>query len=136
MNRDELIQLATEKKIKYKKKFLKEADDETIEKICAEYAAQQLDEVNEQLVGILIEKFSDLLTKLEMVKSDCDLEGDLSKNKILKRDLKILTGYVTPYVPFVGLISGGITVGGHVVNKKVFSEKEEEPKKRERRNSF
>ena len=68
-----------------------------------------------------------------MVKDDCDLEGDLSKNKILKRDLKILTGYVTPYVTFVGLISGGITVGGHVVNKKVFSE---EPPKRERPNSF
>ena len=134
MNRDELIQLATEKKIKFKKKFLKEADDETIEKICVEYAAQQLDQVNEQLVDILIEKFSGLLTNLEMVNDDCDLEGDLTKNKILKRDLKILTGYVTPYVPFVGLISGGITVGGHVVNKKVFSE--ELPKKTERRNSF
>ena len=68
MNRDELIQLATEKKIKYRKKFLKEADDETIEKICAEYAAQQLDEIYEQLVDILIEKLSDLLTKLEIVK--------------------------------------------------------------------
>ena len=139
MNRDELIQLATEKKIKYRKNFLKEADDETIEKICREYEAQQLDEVNEQLVSILIEKFSDLMTKLEMVKKDCNLEDDLTKNKILKKDLKTIAGYVTPYVPFVGLISGGITVGGHVVNKKVFSkepEEEPEPKKRERRNSF
>ena len=126
MNRDELIQLATEKKIKYRKKFLKEADDETIEKICAEYAAQQLDEVKEQLVDILIEKFSDLLTKLEMVKKDCNLEDDLTKNKILKKDLKTIAGYVTPYVPFVGLISGGITVGGHVVNKKVFSNTDEQ----------
>ena len=57
MNRDELIQLATEKKIKYRKKFLKEADDETIEKICVEYKAQQLDQVNEQLVDVLVEKF-------------------------------------------------------------------------------
>ena len=126
MNRDELIQLATEKKTKYRKKFLKEADDETIEKICAEYAAQQLDEVNEQLVDILIEKFSELLTKLEMVKKDCNLEDDLTKNKILKKDLKTIAGYVTPYVPFVGLISGGITVGGHVVNKKVFDNEKEE----------
>ena len=122
MNRDELIQLATEKKIKYRKKFLKEANDETIEKICAEYAAQQLDEVNEKLVEVLVEKFSELLIKLEMVKDDCNLECDLNKNKILKKDLKTIVGYVTPYIPFVGLISGGITVGGHVVNKKVFSE--------------
>ena len=33
MNRNELIQLSDEGKIKHKKKFLKEADDETIEKI-------------------------------------------------------------------------------------------------------
>ena len=125
MNRDELIQLATEKKIKYRKNFLKEADDETIEKICVEYKAQQLDQVNE-LVDVLVEKFSDLLTKLEMVKKDCNLEDDLTKTKILKKDLKTIVGYVTPYVPFVGLISGGITIGGHVVNKKVFSNTDEQ----------
>ena len=37
MNRDELIRLSDEGKIKYKMKFLKEAGDETIEKILNEY---------------------------------------------------------------------------------------------------
>ena len=122
MNRDELIQLATEKKIKYRKKFLKEADDETIEKICAEYKAQQLDEVNEHLVDVLVEKFSNLLEQLELILSKAKLEDDLSKNEPFKKDVKKMVGYVTPYVPFVGLISGGITIGRHVVNKKVCSE--------------
>ena len=61
-----------------------------------------------------------------MVKKDCNLEDDVTKNKILKKDLKTIVGYVTPYVPFVGLISGGITIGGHVVNKKVFSNTDEQ----------
>ena len=59
MDRDELIQLSAEGKIKYKKKFLQEADEETIEKICIEYAAQQLDEANGQLADILVSKFSE-----------------------------------------------------------------------------
>ena len=41
MDRDELIQLSSEGKIKHKKKFLEEADEETIEKICSEYATKQ-----------------------------------------------------------------------------------------------
>ena len=97
MNRDELIQLATEKKIKYRKKFLKEANDETIEKICAEYKAQQLDEVNEQLVEILIEKFSNLLEQLELISSKNNLENNLSKNEPFKKDVKKIVSFVTPY---------------------------------------
>ena len=54
MNRDELIQLSSEGKIKYKKKFLIDCDEETIERIIEEYEAQQLDEANEQLSEILI----------------------------------------------------------------------------------
>ena len=61
MNRDELIQLSAEGKIKYKKKFLQEADEETIEKICAEYDAQQFDEANGQLADILGTQFSELM---------------------------------------------------------------------------
>ena len=118
MERDELIQLSTEGKIKYKKNFLQEADEETIEKICTEYAAQQLDEANGPLADILVSKFSELMEQLELVKSKCELEKDLTKNELLKRDIKKIVGYITPFVPFIGIISGGITVGGHVISKK------------------
>ena len=118
MERDELIQLSAEGKIRYKKKFLQEADDETMEKICTEYAAQQLDEANGQLADILVAKLSELMEQLELVKSKCELEKDLTKNKLLKRDIKKIVGYITPFVPFIGIISGGITVGGHVISKK------------------
>ena len=118
MERDELIQLSAEGKIKYKKKFLLEADDQTIEKICKEYAAQQLDEANGQLAVILVSKFSELMEQQELVKSKCELEEDLTKNELLKKYIKKIVGYITPFVPFIGIISGGITVGGHVISKK------------------
>ena len=86
MNRDELIQLSDEGKIKYKKKFLKEADDETTGKISKEYVAKQLDATNERVADIIIEKFSDL----PMVDNECDLKKKLSENELFKKDLRIL----------------------------------------------
>ena len=118
MNRDELIQLSEEGKIKYKKKFLKEADNETIEKILKEYVAKHLDATNERVADIIIEKFSDLLAQTEMVENECDLKKELSKNKMFRNDLKNFVGSVTPYVPYIGLISGLLTVGGYIVYKK------------------
>ena len=127
MNRDELIQLSDEGKIKYKKKFLKEADDATIEKISKEYVAKQLDATNERVADIIIEKFSDLLAQTEMVENECDLKKELSKNKMFRNDLKSFVGSVTPYVPYIGLISGFLTVGGFIVYKKFKTEGTTEP---------
>ena len=120
MNRDELIQLSTEGKIKYKKKFLKEADEETIGKIYKEYGAKQLDAANKQLADILVGKFSDLMRQTEMVSNDCDLKKELLRNGLFKNDLKNFVCYVTPYILYIGLISRVITVGGYVIyiNKK------------------
>ena len=118
MNCDELIQLSTEGKIKYNKKFLKEADDVTIEKIYKEYEAKQLDAANGQLADILVGKFSDLMRQTEMVEKNCDLKKELLKNELFKNDLKSFVGYVTPYHPFIGLTSRLITVGGYVLYKK------------------
>ena len=80
--------------------------------------AQQLDEANGQLADILVSKFSELMEQLELVKSKCELEKDLTKNELLRKDIKKIVGYITPFVPFIGIISGGITVGGHVISKK------------------
>ena len=118
MNRDELIQLSEEGKIKYKKKFLKEADDETIEKISNEYVKKQLDATNEQLADIIVGKFSDLLKQTNVVDKECKLIKELSENKMFRNDLKSFVGCVTPYLPYIGLISGLLTVGGYVVYKK------------------
>ena len=58
---------------------------------------------------------------MELIKDSCKLEKDLSKNELLRRDIKQIVGYITLYIPLMGVISGGITVGGHVVEKKMSS---------------
>ena len=59
------------------------------------------------------------MMKLDLVKDNVSLEDDLRKNGLFKRDVKRIIGYLTPYVPLVGLVSGGITVGAHVADKKL-----------------
>ena len=61
------------------------------------------------------------MVNLELVKDNVSLENDLTKNELFKRDGKKIIGYLTPYFPMVGLISGGITVGVHVADKKLNS---------------
>ena len=83
--------------------------------------------MNEKVTDVPLTKFSELMVNLDLVKDNVSLEKDLAKNELFKREVKRIIGYLTPYVPMVGLISGGITVGAHVADKK-FNPKEEEGK--------
>jgi len=115
MDRDQLIQLSHEGKIKYKKKFIQEATEETLERISFEYQMQQLDEINGKLTDILVTK---LMEHMELIKEKYKLEKDLSKNELFRKDIKEILCNVTPHCPYIGLISGGLTVGVHVMEKK------------------
>ena len=53
---------------------------------------------------------------MSLVKDNYKLEGD----ELLKKDMEKIVGYVTPYISLTGLISGGVTIGAHVVNKAMF----------------
>ena len=87
-----------------------------------------MDETNERVADIIIEKFSDLLAQTEMVENERDLKKALSKNKMFRNDLKNFVGSVTPYVPYIGLISGLLTVAGNVFYENFKTpEGEEEP---------
>ena len=121
--KEELLRLVAEKKIKHTAKYIENATEETLKKICEDYQSKELDEVNEKVTDVLITKMSELLMNLGLVKDSVSLEGDLGKNELFKRDVKRVIGYLTPYVPMVGLVSGGITVGAHVADKKLNLEK-------------
>ena len=101
---------------------LKKASEKQILKIYAEYERQQTEKANVFLTDLLISKFSDLLGGLEAIESSDELEKDLSKDKLLRRDVKSLVEKLTPFLPYLGLLSGGITVVKHVVKKKVFKQ--------------
>ena len=124
MYKEELLRLVAQKKIKHTAKYIENATDETLKKIYEDYQRQELDEVNEKVTGVLITKLSELMVNLDLVKDNVSLEDDVAKNELFKRDVKRIIGYLTPYVPMVGLISGGITVGAHVADKKFNPEEE------------
>ena len=112
--REEILRLVTEGKIKHTTKYVEKASDETLEKIYKSYVAKQLDEVNEQITATLIKQLSDLMTSIELIEDGDELENDLEINELLKRDVKSMLCYVTPYVPLIGLVCGGICLGKHI----------------------
>ena len=118
VNYREILRLVAEGKIKHTTKYVEKASDETLEKIYKNYVTKQLDKFNEQITNTLIKQLSDLMTSLELIDDGEDLERNL-ENELLKRDMKnMLKYYVTPYIPLVGLVCGGICVGKHILKKR------------------
>ena len=118
--REEVLRLVNEGKIKHTAKYVEKATDETLEKIYKNYLAKQLDETNEHVADTLIKQLSELMTQLELVDVDDkeSLKKDLGDLELFKRDVKNVLGYVTPYIPFIGLVCGGICITKYVIRKK------------------
>ena len=116
--RDEVLRLVVEGKIRYTKKYVEKASDETVEKIYKNYMTKQIDETNEVVTNTLVKQVSDLMIYLELVENDDSLEKDLDNNKPFKKDVKEFVGLITPYIPYVSLVCGGICIGKHVCKKR------------------
>ena len=116
--REEVLRLVSEGKIKQTAKSIEKAPDEILEKIYKNYLAKQLDETNEHIADTLIKQLSELMTSLELVDDGESLEKDLESNELLKRDVKNILSYITPYIPLIGLVCGGICLGKHVMKRK------------------
>ena len=116
--REEVLRLVAEGKIKQTTKYVEKASDETLEKIYKNYLTKQLDETNEHIADTLIKQLSELMTSLELVDDGESLEKELENNEPFKRDVKNILCYITPYIPFVGLVCGGICLGKHVMKRK------------------
>ena len=128
--RENLLKLVDEGEIKYTSKYIKKASEKTLENIHKDYERQQLENTNNQLADVIITKFSELMEALDAVKDSEGMKKELEENSLLKKDIKNLVSYVTPYIPLIGILSGGITVGKHVISSKVTQSGE--PKEEER----
>ena len=117
--RESLLKLADAGEIKYTTKYIKKASEKTLENINKDYERQQLENTNNQLADVIITKFSELMEALDAVKDSEGMKKELEENDLLRKDIKNLISYVTPYIPFIGLLSGGITIGKHVISSKV-----------------
>ena len=116
--RDEVLRLVAEGKIRHTTKYVDKASNETEEKIYKNYMTKQTDETNEVVTNTLVKQISDLMIYLELVENDESLEKDLDNNEPFKNDVKEFVGLITPYIPYVGLVCGGICIGKYVCKKR------------------
>ena len=132
--RAELIRLSEDGEIEQSIKHIKNAWEKVIRKIYAEYELKQAEKTNCFLTDMFISKFSSLLGGLDAIESGEELDKELQNDKLLRRDVKKLVERFTPFLPFLEIISGGVTVGKHVIKNKT-SEMENDEKWAQRTNS-
>ena len=116
--KSELITLAEKGEIKQSVAYIKKASHSALEKIKVEYERKQLEETNEYLSETLMEKLSEFMEGANMIDDAKSMEEELLRNKMVKRDLRNILGYVTPYIPLIGIVFGGAIVGKHMYNRK------------------
>ena len=116
--KSELITLAEKGEIKQSVANIKRASYSVLEKIKAEYERKQLEDTNEYLSETLMEKLLEFMEGANMIDDAKNMEEELLHNKMVKRDLRNILGYVTPYIPLIGLVCGISIVGKHMYNRK------------------
>ncbi len=124
--RSELITLAEKGEIKQSVAYIKKANRSILEKIKAEYERKQLQETNKYLSETLMEKLSEFMEGANMIDDAKSMEEELLHNKMVKRDLRNILGYVTPYIPLIGLVCGISIVGKHMYNRKTDQTEEQQ----------
>ena len=110
-----LIQLAGAGEIPQSVKCIEKANNKVVRKIYAKYQMMEQDKNNAILSDVLITKFSELMGLLNTVPSGELLAAELREDKLLKRDIKKVIGFISPFIPFIGVITGGATLGKHVM---------------------
>ena len=105
--------------------YIKKASQRVINKLYTEYECKQMQKANEFLTDLLISRFANTLGGLDATESPEELTKELNKDELLKRDVHLLVERITPYILFLGIISGGITTAKHVYGHK--TNKQEEP---------
>ena len=116
----ELIRLSEDGEIEQSVKCIKKASEKVIRKLYSVYELKQAEKANCFLTDVLISKFSDLLGGLDAIESSEELDEELENDQLLRRDVKKLVQRITPFLPFLGIISGGATVGKHLIKHKTF----------------
>ena len=101
-----MVQLAEAGEISQSVKYIKKASDKVISKLHAEYLMVEKDKNNTILSDVLITKFSELMGMLQTVPSGELLAAELREDKLLQGDIKKAVSFITPFVPFIGAITG------------------------------
>jgi hypothetical protein len=115
--RAELIRLSNAGEITQSEKYLRKVSDKVIMKIRKDYIVAQREKANILLTEALIDKFSGLLEAINMVDSGEELKTELNQDKLFRSDVKSVVGKLSPYIPYLGIVSGGVTTVKHVYRR-------------------
>ena len=116
--RMKMIQLAEAGEVSQSVGYIKKASDLVICKLYANYVYREQEKTNAVLAETLIVKFADLMEMLDQVSSAKDLATELKEDKLLQGNVKAAINFIAPFVPFIGIVTGGATVGKHVMRKQ------------------
>ena len=119
-----MTQLAESGEISQSVKYIKEASNRVICKLYAEYEWIQQDKTNAVLADTLITKFAELME----IPSGEDLAVELREDKLLQGNIKTAVNFIAPFIPFIGLVTGGATVRKHVMKNRDATRRESKPK--------
>ena len=121
-----MVQLAEAGEISQSVKYIKKASNKVISKLHAEYLMIEQDKNNTILSDVLITKFSELMGMLQTVPSGELLAAELREDKLLQGDIKKAVSFISPFIPFIGAITGGATLGKHIMRQRNVSAAEVE----------
>jgi hypothetical protein len=116
--RAELIRAIEDDEFKCSLPKVKKASAKVIGDLYLDLQKLRSDRANMVLTDLLISKVSDLLGGFEAIESSEELEKELSKDEMLRRDVCSLIQYISPYIPYLGLVTGGGTVFKHIYKKQ------------------
>ena len=116
--RMKMIQLSEAGEVSQSVGYIKKASDLVICKLYANYVYREQEKTNAVLAETLIVKFADLLEMLDTVSSAKDLATELKEDKLLQGNVKAAINLISPFIPFIGIVTGGATVGKHVMRKQ------------------
>jgi hypothetical protein len=54
---------------------------------------------------------------INMVDSGEELKTELNQDKLFRSDVKGVVGKLSPYIPYLGIVSGGVTTVKHVYRR-------------------
>ena len=112
--RNVLLKLAEDGDLDKSMAYIRKPSHKAINKLYTNYERKRMQKANEFLTDLLINRFSNTLGGLDAIESFEELIKELKKDKLLKRDVHSLVERISPYIPFLGFLSGGITTAKHI----------------------
>ena len=118
--REKLISLAEKGKINYSPKYIQKANRDALEKIKIEYDRKITEKSSKMVSNLLVSKLSDILEKTTLIESSDVLKQKLDENELFKEEFtELINDELMPYIPKIGLVSGGVTVVEEIIKKRM-----------------